>query len=391
MNVIGYVFSYKTSPGDKSGEIDLHSEKIRSFCEKNSLNLREIMVEPDDSRADFRPVLVKVMNEAAKKSFSGLVVHNLQVLAQEESIRKWIVEEFKKYNIRVYSAESEQKSRSMKLKVRDLPSLPEVVTRVTELVQNPKTSAAELSGVISKDSGLTSKVLRLVNSAYYGFPRQISSIQHAIMILGFTTIKGLVLSSSIFRIFAPKNNLNAGFDYKNFWKHSLLTAMASKKIYKELFFEENENIFSAAILHDIGKVILDQYDHNNYVKAMSELTDPLCFDQILTAEQKHCELTHPAIGAVVSESWNLPEVLTAVILHHHTPWDEREHEKIVTVVYLGNIMAQLIVDMGVFSIKAFNQDVLLNFGLNEELLSTMFCDIREEAGQLEDMESFISS
>ena len=186
MNVIGYIISYESGL------------EIKSFCKKNGLNLLEIMAEPEESRPDYRPKLVQLMNEAPRKKFTGVVVSSFSELAQEEDIRKWIIDELKKYSIEVYSAtetvltkpenEVTAKSKSIKLKARDLPSLPEVVTKITELVQNPKSSAAELSIVISQDSGLTSRVLRLVNSAYYGFPKQISSIQHAIMILGFSTI-----------------------------------------------------------------------------------------------------------------------------------------------------------------------------------------------------------
>ncbi len=96
------------------------------------------------------------------------------------------------------------KAERIRLKVRDIPSLPEIVTKVMQLVQDPMSSAFQLGRVISHDPGLTSRVLRLVNSAYYGFPKQISSIQHAITILGFTTMRGLVLSSSIFKYLLQK-------------------------------------------------------------------------------------------------------------------------------------------------------------------------------------------
>ncbi len=399
MNVIGYVISYEKDPEKISVQNELQRKKIEAFCKIKGLNLLEILTEPDESRSDFRPQLVKLLNAAPKKKFSGVVVHSFERLAEEEDIRKWILEELKKYNIAVYSTiesftkhseqeESSIKSRSIRQKVRDLPSLPEVVTRITELVQDPKSNAAAIGKVIAQDSGLTSRVLRLVNSAYYGFPKQISSIQHAVMILGFTTIKGLVLSSSIFRIFAPKDPLAVGLDYKKFWKHSLLTAIASKKIHHQLFFEDDEHIFSAAILHDIGKLILDQYDHNNYANVLKEVKEQIYSNHLLAAEQKHCELTHPAIGAVVAEGWNLPEVLTDVIKYHHSPLESENHQKITTMVYIGNIISQLVLELGVFSPNAFDEEVLGHIGLDEGDLATIFYDIKEESAQLEDLESF---
>lgn len=398
MSLIGYVISYKKENEARELENRLQKEKIEFFCKKNGLELSEILIEPEESRTDYRPNLIKLLNNASNSKFSAIIVYNFEKLAEEEDIRKWIIEEFKKYRVQVYSVtetsfqipleESEKKTKSIKQKVRDLPSLPEVVTKVTELVQNPKSSAADLSKVISQDSGLTSRVLKLVNSAYYGFPKQISSIQHAIMILGFTTIKGLVLSSSIFKIFSPKNNLVNTFDYKNFWKHSLLTAIASKKIYKELFFEEDENIFSAAILHDIGKLILDQYDHNNYANVIAEVPDQIYANQVLKAEQKYCEVTHPSIGNIVAESWNLPPMLAEVIKYHHDPLQSENYERLTTVVYFGNLISQLVADVGEFNPEVFDENIVSHIGLDDEDLLAIYNDIQEEALQLDDLESF---
>ena len=398
MDTVGYIISYKTDKAAQDLENKLQREKIESFCRKNALLLTKFITEPEDSRPDYHPELVKLMNRASGSKFSAMVVYEYDRLAEDEEIRDWIIEEFKKYGIQVYSVkessmqvsfeQSERKSKSIKEKVLDLPSLPEVVTKVTQLVQDPKSSAEDLGKVISHDSGLTSRVLKLVNSAYYGFPKQISSIQHAIMILGFTTIKGLVLSSSIFKIFSPKNNLVNNLDYKQFWKHSLLTAIASKKLYADMFFEDDDNIFSAAILHDIGKLILDQYDHNNYMNVIKNTPDQIYANQVLEAEQKYCEVTHPYIGHIVASGWNLPPVLADVIKYHHAPLESEEHEKITTVVYFANIISQLVLDKGEFSMEAFDEEIVSHMGLDEEDLSNFFLKIQEEATELEDLESF---
>ena len=128
-----------------------------------------------------------------------------------------------------YQEDVQEKINMVLRRVKDIPSLPEVVTKIMELVSNPTSSAAELSKVIAHDPGLTTRVLRLVNSAYYGFPKQISSVQQAIMILGFTTMRGLVLSTSIFKIFTPKDSKTGKtIDYKQFWKHSISVALCAR-------------------------------------------------------------------------------------------------------------------------------------------------------------------
>jgi len=398
MNVVGYVISYKSEEKEKLLENKIQREAIQSFCEQNRFELVKTYTEFNLSKSDARSSLVELMNNAPEKKFSGVLVYTFDRLALEEDIRNWITKELKNYGIEVYSLtetpsldiekKAEKKTKSIKEKLRDLPSLPEVVTRVTEIVQDPKSSAAQLGKIIAHDSGLTSRVLRMVNSAYYGFPKQISSIQHAITILGFTTIKSLVLSSSIFRIFAPKSGTSNSLDYKKFWKHSLLTAIASRNIYQKLFFKSDENIFSAAILHDIGKLMLDQYDHDNYARALSEAPNVLLSDDVLKAEQKNCDVTHQYIGHFVSESWNLPETLSDVILYHHSPLESENQKNLTTVVYLGNILSHLILDYEVFSIKPFDEEILNHFGLNEDDMALIFAELKQEAEQLNDLESF---
>lgn len=399
MNVVGYVISYKADKTDRYVENKIQQEKILSFCEQNRLELVKTYVEINNSKPDMRQLLVELMNSAPGKKFSAVLVYTYDRLALEEDIRNWIIQELKNYGVEVYSLteapplssqqKAEKKSKSIKEKLRDLPSLPEVVTKVTELVQDPKSSAAQLSKIISHDSGLTSRVLKMVNSAYYGFPKQISSIQHAITIMGFTTIKSLVLSSSIFRIFAPKSGTATSLDYKKFWKHSLLTAIASRNIYQKLFFQADEHIFSAAILHDIGKIILDQYDHDNYIRALSEAPGSLFFgDEIIAAELKNCDVTHQHIGHFVSENWNLPEMISDVILYHHSPLESKNQQNLTTVVYLGNILSHLILDYEVFSINLFDDEILSHIGLNEDDLASIFVELKQEAEQLNDLESF---
>lgn len=398
MNVVGYVISYKAEKTDKYIENKIQQEKIKSFCEQNRLELVKIYTEINHSKLDMRESLVELMNNAPEKKFSGVLVYTYDRLSEDEDIKNWIIQELKNHGIDVYSLtepesvnieqKAQKKSKSIKEKLKDLPSLPEVVTKVTELVQDPKSSAAQLSKIISHDSGLTSRVLRMVNSAYYGFPKQISSIQHAITIMGFTTIKSLVLSSSIFRIFAPKSGTTTCLDYKKFWKHSLLTAIASRNIYQKLFFKPDENIFSAAILHDIGKIILDQYDHDNYARAFSEAPSPLFGDDVLVSELKHCDVTHQYIGHFVAESWNLPEMLSDVIRYHHSPLESENQQNLTTVVYLGNILSHLILDYEVFSINSFDDEILSYIGLNEDDLALIFDELKQESEQLNDLESF---
>lgn len=399
MKAVGYIISYKLKEADKLIENKVQQEKIRSFCEENRLETIKFYTEDNNAgESEIKEALAELMNDASQRKFSAVIVCSFDTLALEEDIRKWIINELKGYGTEVYSLtessllnaeeKAEKKSKTIKEKLRDLPSLPEVVTKVTEIVQDPNSSAAQLSKIISQDSGLTSRVLRMVNSAFYGFPKQISSIQHAITVMGFNTIKSLVLSSSIFRIFAPKKGMASSLDYKKFWKHSLLTATASKKIYRKLFFEDDEDIFSAAILHDIGKIILDQYDHANYSNVILEVRNPLLSEEVSEVEKNRCDVTHQYIGKFVAETWNLPETLSDVIMFHHNPLECKNNEKSAVSVYFANILSHLLIDYGVFSSNYFDEEILSHFGLNETDLAEIFSELKEDAENLKDLESF---
>ena len=209
------------------------------------------------------------------------------------------------------------------------------------------------------------------------------------MILGFTTMRGLVLSSSIFKIFSPKNPALATFDYRKLWKHSLLTAIASRDINKYLYFQEQEDIFSAAILHDIGKIILDQYDHDNYAKVIQEIKSPFLYKEILDIEMRHCEVTHEEIGYQVAEGWNLPYSLSTAIKFHHNPLESTDNQKLTSIVYLGNILAKIALDNHVLDISIFDQSVLDYLGLNENDLINLNSQIIQEVDNIKDFELFL--
>jgi len=397
LKVVGYVNSYKTHKDDRSEDIKSQKDKIAEFCQKYNFELVKIYEEAINN-ADFPPALTKLIGDAASKGFEKVVISKNDILAKDNLTKTWVTTELNRHNTGIYSIAEYSatkpsiaaisNSKLAKYKVKDIPSLPEIVTRVMELVQDPNSSAAQLSKVIAHDTGLTSRVLKLVNSAYYGFPKQISSIQHAIMILGFTTIRGLVLSSTIFKIFAPKNDKIKVLDYKKLWRHSLTTAIAAKKIDKFLHLQEQDDIFSAAILHDIGKIILDQYDHENYVSALQEAPYPMD-NRIMLAEKRYCSINHQDIGYLIADEWNLPSGLTNVIHYHHYPLEALDNKQLTSIVYVGNIISHIALDFDGFDIGLFDERVLEYLGLNEDNLCQIYSEIMLETENIEDLESFL--
>ncbi len=396
MGTVGYIYSYRVKNPDWEVETKLQKDKIRDYCAQNSLELSNFYEEPITSRPENKPVLKKLLNDAKFNSFAELIIVDLDRFGRDEQIKKNILKWFTQNNIKLITINAttaqntteSAKIQRIKQKVKDIPSLPEVVTKVVKLVQDPNSSALQLGKVISHDPGLTAKVLKLVNSAYYGFPKQISSIQHAITILGFATMRGLVLSSSVVKIFTPKSTGLIALDYKKFWKHSLLSAISSKTVGEFTGHKAEDDIFSAAIMHDIGKIILEQYDHENYIKALKQAPEPLNYKMVLSSEKKHCEVTHGEIGSIVAQSWNLPQSITDVILHHHTPLASTNYKNLTSMVYLGNILSHFAIKEAALDISSIDMSVLNYLGIDSDSLLQIYSDILEKSDNMEGMDEF---
>src|SRR3989339_317226 len=215
------------------------------------------------------------------------------------------------------------KLRLITEKVTGLPTLPRVIQEITNLMQNPRTSAEEVGRAITMDQSLASKVLRLVNSAFYGFPGRINTITHAIVILGFNTVKNIVLTASVFDKLGGMGHKDE-FDLEKFWLHSIATGVISKEIAKKVNFRYYEESFLAGVLHDIGKIILFKFLPDEFSQVIARQKQEQCL--FLDAEKKALDLTHNEIGNWLAQRWNLPEDLRAAILYHHSPMLVNQHK-----------------------------------------------------------------
>ncbi len=223
-------------------------------------------------------------------------------------------------------------------KINNLPTLPQVVESVMSMVENPDTTASQLAGVISKDQALMSKVLKVVNSAYYGMPRKIVTLNQATVILGFNTIKNLVLSASIFGAFEDHYS-NQRFSRMKFWEHSIGTAVGSGVLSKRIGLGNPDEAFVAGLVHDIGKVVIDEYLHEDFLRILDLAeTEKI---RILDAEEEILHFGHPDIGKQVAIRWNLPRNLVMAIAYHHTPGLAEDYKKLVSIVHLADAISRI--------------------------------------------------
>jgi putative nucleotidyltransferase with HDIG domain len=222
--------------------------------------------------------------------------------------------------------------------VSTIPTLSIVIDKITRLLQNPQTSAEEIGKVIMTDQALASKVLRLVNSAFYGFPGRISTISHAVVILGFSTIKNIVLTASIFDAFAQNKNTASDFSIEQFWLHSIGCGAASQAIAKRVGFKEKEECFIAGLIHDIGKIIMCYFfpEIFNSVSQNARNKDIL----FLESEREVIGITHDEIGAIIARRWNLPANLQSVVQNHHSPAPEKDFYSMTSIVHVADILTR---------------------------------------------------
>jgi putative nucleotidyltransferase with HDIG domain len=219
--------------------------------------------------------------------------------------------------------------------IDNLPSLPSIVTKLIQVVNSPDTSAEDAAKLIQKDPALTTKMLRLANSAFYGIPRSISSVSSAVVILGFNTIRSLVLSASVMKMFTLTKK--PAIDKDKFWKHSIVCAMTAKTIvrkYINIRMMDPESAFCAGILHDIGKLIFSEFAQEDYLEVCDFARKngiPL-----LVAEKKILGISHADIGRVLADKWALPLDLEYALVYHHSPAEADSLIDLVTTVHVAN-------------------------------------------------------
>jgi putative nucleotidyltransferase with HDIG domain len=222
-------------------------------------------------------------------------------------------------------------------RIDDLPTLPRTVFRITEMINNPRASARDLANVITDDQVLTARLLRLVNSSFYGFPQRITTVTRAIVLLGFDAIRHLLLTTSVFDVFANRHQAT-GTSREDLWDHSLGCAVAAKVIGKHIRHDKIEELFVCALLHDIGKIVSMVYSADAYQTAvrLADEKDIL----LIEAEKELMDFTHVDTGRLLAKRWNLPSMVTEVIANHHTPPMAGEFTQEATVVHLADILCR---------------------------------------------------
>lgn len=214
----------------------------------------------------------------------------------------------------------------------ELPTLPAVATTLIKLIEDPNSSASDLNQVLISDASLSAKILKLVNSPFYGFKVPVSSLKQAIVILGFRTIRSMAISASVMDLFDVFEM--EGFSQEQFWVHSIGVATATSLIAEKLN-TQSDIAFVCGLLHDIGKLIMNQYSQNEFKEILLYARENnLCF---YDAEVKlNVDYKHNEIGYYICQKWNLPEAIQKVIRDHHTEPKATEDPVLISALQLAN-------------------------------------------------------
>ncbi|MCK5543613.1 MAG: HDOD domain-containing protein [Desulfobulbaceae bacterium] len=241
--------------------------------------------------------------------------------------------------------------------VEELPTLPVVAIKLLEIIADEHSSAADLARVVESEPAIMARLLKIVNSAAYGFQRKISSVNHAVTLLGFSTVRGMAIGVTLFdQLISP--NRRRGFDPLFFWQHCLSVAGLCRAFAEAINYPNPEEAYVAGLLHDVGKIIMNanaRISYGDFVKNSFKSDGDLTIE----GEQRVIGISHDKLGAYFCNKWNLPERLVSAVLLHHQPFAHLklpyESGRLIAILSFSNFMAWI---QGLGSVDVFRHPVV---------------------------------
>jgi len=273
-------------------------------------------------------------------------------------------------------------------KVSELPTLPVIAMKVNSILSNPRSSSSELAAVIEHDQSLSANILKLVNSAFYSLPQRVTNITQAISLLGHKNISHIIFTFSVFDTL--RNSFTGSFDRRKFWIHSIATAVMGVNLAEFSGYPFPEDSFTSGLLHDLGKVFMDAYLHQEF-KTILEFAERenISFFQ---AENELYDINHAMVGEWIARTWRLPLLVVATIKHHHENLGNRKGFSVssdlcIDIVRLADVAVRLKGlggnGDGISFKPELTKDLFLRLPIREEEVLLLMEQIPEEMKKLE--------
>lgn len=220
-----------------------------------------------------------------------------------------------------------------------LPPIPVVMDELLKALNDEDVDINNLVRIISKDPSMSMNVLKVVNSAFYRLPYQVSAVDHALRMLGLKEVTMICIACGAYKALAPSHNAQT-FNVDEFWKHSVATGVIARKLCKEMQMGDQDVAYFLGLLHDTGKVILDRIAHDIYTMVIQTTYDESI--SIREAEKRLIGESHDTIGALIMKKWRLPPMFSHVAQYHHAVLKAPEESRaIVAIVALADQMARV--------------------------------------------------
>ena len=263
----------------------------------------------------------------------------------------------------------------------DLPTMPEVLLKLNQVMADQDTSAEDVGKVVSADPAVSTNILRIVNSAYYGLQVRVSSVSLAISVMGFNMTKKVALKAAVFSAFGKRREKIQHFDPTAFWRHAVYAGVAarvlatSSKAFPDM---HPEDAYIAGLLHDIGKIILMEKSAPQYLAMLRKSVQQGRSE--VDVEIEDFGFTHADVGSVLAIKWSLPEDLAIAIRYHHAPARDPFHRSLSSLIHLSDQLAwraQMPSTVGT-SPATLDHDVYDQVGLDPEQVEELLPQIHED-------------
>lgn len=267
----------------------------------------------------------------------------------------------------------QKKTQLVLTNIYNLPGRSDVMGETLKMLDNPNVNSTLVSKLICKDQAIATRILSIANSPLYGLRRKVSTIDFAIMVIGMTELRRIVIGLSIMESF--KNKTDKYLDQKDFWMHSMMTATAAKRIAEDLKYPNPGEAFITGFLHDLGLPVMHKYFHSGFVEIFEKI---IASPEALPIREEESVLgyNHQQIAGMLTEKWNLPLSLSDAIGNHHTPSEAKVDKTLAAIIHLADYMTQQYKSVNFMwdNANAFDESIIetLKFANKEELVSFIY-------------------